>query len=274
MRILTPLFLLPIVSVHADLSLLPVPENRGTEGTAYAEFDSFAGLSDSNALGATNADSASGITNPRLIHSTPIFFPGGVKYNTATDRRVYTFVPASNWSLTGTPDVQYDKATLRIHEFGNAGFGSGPDSPGMTDYTFSLNSIAPTSKTVEAFVFDAGTATERYQYVTTITWLLDAPTNDLSISINGYADAHDSIDAFVLDLERQPSLTKPSISIVDGMIQLSWPTSANAILQSSSNLTSPGSWTDVAAEPTEENGMSVLSLPLEGPSKFFRLRAE
>ena len=273
--------LLPVASLQADLTLTPAPENRGENTTAFAIFDSLSGLSFSNATGNSNADSSHNLSNAVLSQSAAVGFPGGVKLNTPIDFRVYTFTSATDWTITATPQISYNTATLRIHEYGGAQPGStGQALPGsgLTDYTYTLNSTSPTSLTAEVFIFDEGTSRERFEYVTTAVWTLSEPASNLDLKVLGNNDAHDSIDSFILDLETTtptPSATPPNLQITHSgaQVTLSWPEGTTAILESTTDLTDPESWQPVETEPASNNDQNNVTLPHSATSTYFRLKS-
>lgn len=275
-----PLFFLPLASLHADLTLTPAPDNRGESNTAFAIFDSLAGLSFSNATGNSEADSSHNLTSAALNQSAAISFPGGVKLNNPADFRVYTFTSAADWTITATPAITYNTATLRIHEFGGAQPGTDGQalpSGGLTDYTYNLNNSPPTSLTAEVFVFEEGTTRERFQYVTTAVWNLAEPATTLELIVLGNLDAHDSIDSFILDLERTApttlALPTPAITYSGSEITISWPEGTTAILESSTNFNDPESWKPVEVAPSSHNDRNEVVLPSSSAPTFFRLKS-
>jgi hypothetical protein len=73
-------------------------------------------------------------------------------------------------------------------------------------------------------------------------------------------------------LEQIPAEVKLAIGLVDDELVLHWPTSAAGyILESTSSLSLPN-WEAIADLPEVENGFYRLTLPAEGPARFFRLR--
>lgn len=273
--LLLPLLLAP--ALHADLTLTPAPANRGQSDTAYAIFDSLDGLSFSNATGTSAADYSHNLTDAVLSQAAAVPFPGGVKLNNPEDFRVYTFTSATDWTISATPDISYNTATLRIHEYGGAQPGTDgealPDS-GLTDYTFTLNTVPPTSLTSEVFIFEEGTERERYEYVTTAVWNLSESTTSLSLNVLGYQDAHDSIDSFVLDLETiAPEVTPPapSLTVSPTSITVSWPNTIKATLQKTEDLSNPESWSDVVALPNDNGTHFSVILPPSNVPTFFQL---
>jgi hypothetical protein len=268
------LMMLPISCLHADLALTPAPVTRGEPNTAFAIFDSLEGLSSNNATGTSSADSFFQLTDAVLTQDTPVSPPGGLKFNTASDRRVYTFSSATEWTITATADIAYRSAALRIHEYGSSSRGDGTNPVGLTDYFFKLNDSAPTKASATAYVFDEGTDLERTEYVTTVTWQLSESTNELNLSISGYESSHDSIDSFVLDLDDTTPVAMPELTIVqhDGEIQLSWPADTNAILQRTTSDAIQDDWSTVDTVPVQDGERMSVTLPLSDTTTFFRLQ--
>lgn len=270
--------LLFTTSLHADLTLTPPPANRGQADTAFAVFDSLDGLNLSDGTGDSSSDDSLNLDSANLNQSTNIPFPGGVKFTTFTDRRVYTFDAPSNWTISATPSISYNTATLRLHEIGGSQPGSNGQAlpgSGLTDYTYTLNTLSPTTLTAEVFVFNEGTAAERYEYVTTVVWQLPSSTSTLDLNVLGYADAHDSIDSFILDLETVTPSTPPTpeITYSNSEITISWPLESTANLESCSDLSDPEDWQPVSTSPTTVQGRNTITLPLSSESSFFRLRS-
>ena len=269
--------LLSAMSLRADLTLTPAPDHRGEADTAFAIFDNLDTLG-SDGSGSSVADDSFNLPDAGLTQSTSIASPGGLKFNTFTDRRVYTFDATTNWTITADPSVPYNTATLRIHEYGGGQPGSAVTiGAGLTDYTYSLNGLAPSSLTAEVFIFNEGTAAERYEYVTTALWQLPLSSTDLDLNIIGFSDAHDSIDSFILDLDTN-AITSPSpppspeLTVSASEVIISWPSESSASLESSTDLTNPEAWQPVTTAPSTHNGKNQVSLPISAVASFFRLR--
>ncbi|MDP0492607.1 MAG: hypothetical protein Q7Q71_16290 [Verrucomicrobiota bacterium JB023] len=269
------LVIVPCHLLQADLTLTPAPDSRDEEGSSYAIFDTFEGLSSFNATGTCPADESAGMTNATLQQTTPLSDPGGIKYNTATDRRVYTFNAATYWILSGNPASPYQRGTLRLHEYINETSDDGSGFQGLTAYAALLNGEQATEATVEAFIQNEGTAEQRIELVTSFTWELAAATSLLELTLEGYVDAHDSIDSFVLDLSadsRSSTPPIPSLAFSEDKVIASWPDTGTYSLQTSSDLSDPDSWENAGGEVTQENGTTQVTLPRANQG-FFRLQS-
>ena len=150
----------------------------------------------------------------------------------------------------------------------------------QSQYAVNLNGQTPSGINVETatqvvevlgFTFEIDLA------ITTFTWTLPNPTDQVLIELEGALDLHDSVDAFVLDLETVISakplpLTAPDISLADGQITVSWPIATGGTLQLSSDLSASEPWADVTTPPTVADETNSLSFPLSLQATFFRLR--
>lgn len=268
------LSLFALSSAWADLSLFRIPETRGNNNTAYATFDGFSGLSSINATGTTLPEQSSNLTSAALSQTTPLSFPGGLKFTTATNLRVYTFLAAASWQLSAEASVPFQEVTLQVSELLDASRGEeGEVLPGLTGYTVALAGISPTATDVDSFVLGEGTLFERSVEITTFRWSLPTPTTTASITLEGYPDAHDSIDAFSLDLApaaRPTTLAAPEIALRDGQVVLSWPATTEAILQRLAQGEGERSWQPVVAPVTTSEGLHSVILAAN-KSDFFRL---
>ncbi|GHC61067.1 hypothetical protein [Roseibacillus persicicus] len=264
-----------VLKAQADLSLFTIPDTRNEENSAFASFDSLAGLSDTNATGSSPADASANLVQPILSQTTPLAFPGGIKYTDENDRRLYTFSAAANIQITATANVPFQTATLQVSEVLNSSFEEGDDAPqGLTGYSVLLNSSQPTEALVSFVTLDAGTLFERTLAITSFTWTLPGAATTVDLSLIGYADAHDSIDAFVLDLAPSPApetLPSPELSLTESEIQISWPSTLTAQLQATQNLAEPDSWTEVSATVEEQGDHKFVTLPRTTSPTFFRL---
>jgi hypothetical protein len=77
-------------------------------------------------------------------------------------------------------------------------------------------------------------------------------------------------DSFLAKIRLQdPMLT---VVIIDGTIQITWPpTAPDYVLQSTTDLTPPQTWTNVAQAPILSGGMYLVTLPTTGSTTLFRL---
>lgn len=261
-------------SSRADLAHFQIPTSRGDNNSAHATFDSFRGLSSINATGTTTPEQSSNLTSVALSQTTPLTFPGGLKFTTATDLRVYTFTAAASWQLSATAAAPFQEVMLQVSELlDTSRVAAGEVLPGLTGYTLSLAGNAPTASRVESYLLDEGTLFERVVEVTTFHWTLAHPATSLTITMDGYRDAHDSIDAFALDLApaAQPSpLVAPEISLQNGLVTLSWSSPTNAILQRYTRDQNGPAWETVAAPVIVSGGRKLVTLPVSD-SALFRL---
>lgn len=267
--------LLLAVPLCADTSGLLVPALRGSNSTAYAEWDTFSGLSTVNGTGSASPDAVHQLTGAVLTQSSPLSFPGGLKYTTATDLRVYTFDSATNWTLSGTSDVGYNRATLRTVELLDSSRGDGEEPVGLTDYSVTLNTVLPASTSTEArteTVTINGYSFDRDIAITTFIWELPQEVTALNLILLGPADSHDSLDAFVLDLENVSELPTPQISVAGNQVTVLWPESSSATLQSSDDITDSHNWLDVTTGVGIVNGFHSITFTAGAVPTFFRFR--
>ena len=81
----------------------------------------------------------------------------------------------------------------------------------------------------------------------------------------------------MLDLKITPSvdpplLSTPEVSLEEGAVTVTWPTTPEGTLQISTNLADPESWIDVTTSPSVLGEINSLSFPLTTDPTFFRLR--
>ena len=273
------LLLLTTPALLADTTVLPIPETRGNADTAYAEWDSFDSLSASG-NGSTNADFNNNMASAVLAQANPAASPGG-RLGTAGDFRVYSGPTKMEWTVSAQSNIDYNTATFRALERLDFNFG-GPDQTidGLSQYSVNLNGQEPTSITVDTVTQVIQVLTFTFEIdlaYTTFTWNLAEPTDQVLIELDGDLDLHDSVDAFVLDLKTTPSvetplLSTPEVSLEEGAVTVTWPTTPEGTLQISTNLADPESWVDVTTSPSVLGEINSLSFPLTTDPTFFRLR--
>ncbi|MEM9080003.1 MAG: hypothetical protein AAGC74_04855 [Verrucomicrobiota bacterium] len=216
-----------------------------------------------------------------MTQTASLAFPGGVKFTTATDRRIYTFDSATDWTLAGTSTVSYNKATLQTVELLSGTFGNGAPVTGLTSYNVTLNGIAPTTASAQArtetITIDVGGTPfnfDRSIALTTFTWELPTSSTTVSLNLTGPSSSHDSIDAFVLDLETIPSSPPtPEIFIANNQVTLSWPSDSLATLKSTTNLSDPNSWQNVNTTPVISGNNYQVTIAIPNDPTFFRLES-
>lgn len=268
----TTFSLLAAGPLFADLSLFRIPDTRGGNNTAYATFDGFSGLSRTNATGTTAPEQASNLSAVSLSQTTPLSFPGGLKFTTATDLRVYTFTAPVAWQLAATSTVPFQEVTLQVSELLDPSREEeGLILPGLTGHTVALSGIAPTRSSVASYLLDEGTIFERAIEITTFHWSLATPMTTVAITMNGYEDAHDSIDAFTLDLApapTPPTLPAPDLTVQNGQVMLSWPSHHRATLEQHTGTENTLTWETVNAPIATEGGLNTVTLPASQRSLF------
>jgi hypothetical protein len=99
-----------------------------------------------------------------------------------------------------------------------------------------------------------------------------APIIASAISLSGnYAyvtDYYSDLEILRIDLLRED--IRLAASVAGDYLVLRWPASAGFVPESTISLSSP-QWEPVVGEPEVQGGFARLSLPLNGPTRFFRL---
>jgi hypothetical protein len=176
-------------TVSADFAgLTPPPWTRGSAGTGYADFDSFAGFV--QGTGTVAPTGSFGVSGAELSQNTPISFPGGL--TGVNGDRLYVFVHPASWSLSLATAFDIGQAILQVKESAGTGLGA---------YGVSLNGLAPTSMSIFDDGGDPADAITRYVWdLGGIAGVVD----ELTLLLNGPGNAHTSFDAFSLDVAAVP----------------------------------------------------------------------
>jgi hypothetical protein len=99
--------------------------------------------------------------------------------------------------------------------------------------------------------------------------------NEFRIWEGALTDA-DVAAAFAAGPDTVPSLAKPptmAIAQSGTTVVISWPVAATGFgLETTTSLGPQASWSAVTASPVVEDGLNKVSVPIEGTSKFYRLR--
>ncbi len=183
-----PLAVADVVGVQ-----LPLDWTRGDSGTAFAEFDSFAGFV--GGIGQVAATAQAGFTSAQLAQSGSIVTPGGV---TAGGDRLYVHSYSSSWSLTGTVGFDITRAILQVKE---------STGSGTLAYTATLAGFAPSSVSVYS---DGGSTPDS---ITRYVWDLSsigAVLTNPAINLSGPGFTFISFDSFSLDLASAAPVPLPA----------------------------------------------------------------
>jgi hypothetical protein len=99
---------------------------------------------------------------------------------------------------------------------------------------------------------------------------LSAGRYDLQVLQQGGSSMVTSTETYAVAFDFEPA--ELSIALADTNALVSWPASgAGFTLQTSTDLTGTGNWSDASATAVQTNGQYVVEVPASGASQFFRL---
>jgi uncharacterized repeat protein (TIGR03803 family) len=236
-----------------------------TDGTSFSNLHSFtatAGYLSTNSEGANPF--AGLIASANTLFGTTLYGGNsdfGTVFKVNTDGTSFT----SLHSFTGS-DGAYPRGRLVLSGhtlYGTAA--SGGDSGNGT--VFRVNTDGTGFTILHKFTATSGILSTNSDGANPYAGLILSGNALFGTTLNGGSSGSGTV--FSLSLPSNPNLT---IAMAMTNIILKWPTNTiGFVLQSTTNLEPPAVWSTNSPEPTISDGWNVVTNPIFGPEKFFRL---
>jgi large repetitive protein len=238
-------------------------------------------------------------TNDALFYLPPritTFSSSNAPVSTAITINGTNFLGASSVLFNGVPAAFFNVSNFSMQAVVPAGFVTGPvsittpagttNSPGLYYAMPTISSFSPVHGLTGTNVIILGTSFSNASAVafggvpsTSFTVLSNSgvratvPTNALSGLISVTAPAGTAFSASPFTLDTDIPVPALSFSVSGSNLQLAWPTNLIPFtLQATTNVASAPAWTNILTTPTKVGNSNVITEPMTGAGKYYRLK--